>query len=266
METTLSTPVAVKTPRTTLAQLTSLALVGVGLSFLYLQTVIIGSFEPPLTVLMIVAFLLAIISLARKRWTPLLGAFFGVMNIAMNIDNIVIDFMHPNDLKPFIFIMIITSCSALAGIFGFSAFVQNYSTAPENRRLPRWSPLLLVVVAALIVGAAISAAIPRPGTSVGVSPEFLAAVPSLNAQNYAFDQTSLNVKAGTATVIRLGNADSATHYFEIDELDVHAPIPPGQEGLALFRPSKPGTYIFYCSPHYNKQTGEGMKGTLVVAP
>ena len=36
--------------------------------------------------------------------------------------------------------------------------------------------------------------------------------------------------------------------------------------LALFTPTKPGTYTFYCSLHYDKATGEGMQGTLIVAP
>ncbi len=43
-------------------------------------------------------------------------------------------------------------------------------------------------------------------------------------------------------------------------------MPPGETGVALFRADKPGTYTFYCAPHYDKKTGEGMKGTLIVEP
>ena len=39
---------------------------------------------------------------------------------------------------------------------------------------------------------------------------------------------------------------------------------PGEASLTLFKPTQPGSYIFYCTPHYNKATGEGMKGTLIV--
>jgi plastocyanin len=41
-------------------------------------------------------------------------------------------------------------------------------------------------------------------------------------------------------------------------------MPSGQSSLALFRPTAPGTYTFYCMPHFDKTTGEGMRGTLIV--
>jgi plastocyanin len=63
---------------------------------------------------------------------------------------------------------------------------------------------------------------------------------------------------------RLENADRAGHSFDIDELGGHAPMPAGQSGSALFRPATPGTYTFYCAPHHDKASGQGMKGTLIV--
>jgi plastocyanin len=51
---------------------------------------------------------------------------------------------------------------------------------------------------------------------------------------------------------------------DVDELNVHAPIPAGQSGLALVNPARPGVYTFYCAPHYDKASSEGMKGTLIV--
>ncbi len=50
----------------------------------------------------------------------------------------------------------------------------------------------------------------------------------------------------------------------MDELNVHAPVLAGEEGLVLFKPTEAATYTFYCAPHYDKETGEGMKGTLIV--
>ncbi|HWQ13566.1 MAG TPA: plastocyanin/azurin family copper-binding protein [Roseiflexaceae bacterium] len=43
-------------------------------------------------------------------------------------------------------------------------------------------------------------------------------------------------------------------------------MPAGQDSLALFVAGQPGTYTFYCAPHYDKATGEGMHGTLIVEP
>jgi hypothetical protein len=54
------------------------------------------------------------------------------------------------------------------------------------------------------------------------------------------------------------------HSFDVDEFGVHAPIPSGQSSPALFKPEAPGTYTFYCAPHYDKATGRGMKGMLIV--
>jgi hypothetical protein len=44
------------------------------------------------------------------------------------------------------------------------------------------------------------------------------------------------------------------------------PIPPSGTGVAIFKPTQAGTYTFYCQPHYDKATGQGMHGTLVVDP
>jgi plastocyanin len=72
------------------------------------------------------------------------------------------------------------------------------------------------------------------------------------------------MKAGETVALRLENADSEGHSFDIDELGVHALIPSGEASLALFKPTQPGSYTFYCTPHYSKETGQGMKGTLIV--
>jgi plastocyanin len=89
-------------------------------------------------------------------------------------------------------------------------------------------------------------------------------MPVLKTENFAFAQTELKVKAGETVALRLENSDGETHFFDVDEFNIHAPVLPGEEGLALFKPTQAGTYTFYCAPHYDKATGEGMKGTLIV--
>ena len=64
----------------------------------------------------------------------------------------------------------------------------------------------------------------------------------------------------------LDNADPSTHYLDIDEFNVHALIPAGKSNVALFKPTQPGTYTFYCHPHADKAARAGMVGTLVVEP
>jgi plastocyanin len=67
-------------------------------------------------------------------------------------------------------------------------------------------------------------------------------------------------------MLRLENTDPVTHSFDVDELNVHVVMPHGQTALAVFKPTEPGSYTFYCAPHYDKNTGQGMKGTLIVEP
>jgi plastocyanin len=105
---------------------------------------------------------------------------------------------------------------------------------------------------------------PKPAPSAGISPDVLQTLPALAGKNFEFDQREIRVKAGETVALRLENSDPAGHMFDIDELNVHAPIPVGQVGVAVFKPTKPGTYTFYCAPHYDKASGEGMHGTLIV--
>ena len=97
-----------------------------------------------------------------------------------------------------------------------------------------------------------------------MSPETLASLPALTAANFTFSQPEIRVKVGETVALRLENADSEGHSFDIDEFAVHALMPSGEASLALFKPTQPGSYTFYCTPHYSKETGQGMKGTLIV--
>ncbi len=69
---------------------------------------------------------------------------------------------------------------------------------------------------------------------------------------------------GETVALRLENNDAGAHSFDIDELNVHAPMPAGKIALALFTPTTPGSYTFYCGVPGHIEAG--MKGTLVVEP
>ena len=99
-----------------------------------------------------------------------------------------------------------------------------------------------------------------------VSPEALAALPALTAKDYRFDKPEIRAKVGEMVALRLDNADTSTTYLAIAELNVHALMPAGKSNVAIFTPTQPGTYTFYCRPHADKAARTGMVGTLIVEP
>jgi plastocyanin len=115
----------------------------------------------------------------------------------------------------------------------------------------------------LLLGAVIVASIPRAG-GPQVDPAVLAQLPAVPLE--AFAGGEIRVRAGELTALRLANSEAAAHSFDVDELNVHVPMPGDSDSLALFIAPTPGTYTFYCAPHYDKATGSGMRGTLIVEP
>jgi len=108
------------------------------------------------------------------------------------------------------------------------------------------------------------AAIPQTGSGVQISPTVLAQLPPVTLD--AFNGGKIRVKVGELTALRLENPGGAGHSFDVDELNLHVAMPSNSDSLALFTANAPGTYMFYCTPHYDKASGKGMHGTLIVEP
>lgn len=87
---------------------------------------------------------------------------------------------------------------------------------------------------------------------------------ALTAQDFKFAQTELHVKVGETVTVRLNNSDRLPHSFDLDEFNVHVPMPGNENVTATFTPVEPGTYTFYCDIPGHRELG--MAGTLVVAP
>jgi plastocyanin len=251
-------------PVAALGKLTVATLIGIAVVVVYVMVAMIGTVDPMGLVFSAIPLLFAGIILIGWRWTPLLGVLAGGLLLAFVGPFFFLHLMSTPSEPMFAPILVIVALSIVAVVAGVSATVQNYRYAPVDRRMPRWLPAALVGVVGLVVGAILVATIPPPSTAAGVSPEVLAELPAFTTKDFEFQQKEIRAKAGETVALRLENADPEAHYLNIDELNVNAPIPAGQTSLALFKPTKAGTYTFYCAPHYNKETGEGMKGTLIV--
>jgi len=252
-------------PLAALGKLTVSALVALVAVMVYLD-VVVFQLDPRAWPFIAAPLLLAGVAATGWRAAPLLGALwcglFSVMSIPFTSYNLT----HPEQFH--LFAPELWLDLALIGgvVGGIAATVQNYRTPLPERRTPAWLPYSLTAITALAVGALLVAAVVQGRDATGMSPKTLAQLPALSAKAAEFEQRELHARVGQIVALRLENADGQGHSFDVDELDVHAAMPSGKPGLALFTPSKPGSYTFYCALHYNKETGQGMKGMLIVAP
>jgi uncharacterized cupredoxin-like copper-binding protein len=256
-------------PLTALTKWTVATLVAAILLMVYFQVALIGSFSPPVGfILGLPALVLGLpIVVTRWRWAPLSGALYWILLIGLNTPFIPYDLSHPANLKPFAFTLVVIALAVVGTAAGIGAAIQNYrapNAADEQRRVPRWFPTLLWSLAGLCLGAILVAAGAPARASAGIDPKTLATLPALTAVNTRFDQTEMRVKVGETVALRLENRDGFGHTFNVDEMNVHVSMLPGQASLALFKATTPGTYTFYCDVPGHRAAG--MVGTLIVAP
>lgn len=86
-------------------------------------------------------------------------------------------------------------------------------------------------------------------------------VVTLEATEFAFDQTAISIPAGIATTITLTNGGTIEHDFKVDALNFMVHTTPG-ETLSGTLTAAAGTYDFYCSIAGHKEAG--MVGIMTV--
>ncbi len=250
------------TPLSSLGKLTVGLLAGVTALLICAQALLFGGFDMIVSVIALVPLITAGVILVGWRWAPLLGTLvFGLLLtlLALGSSEIAYTLTHPGGAM-FSFFIAAIAIVLVGLVASVSAAVQNYRSA--TRTMPRALPSILALVVGLVIGAGAVGAIPQAGEAAGISPETLAGLPVVTLEK--FDNGEIRVKAGETAALRLENPDGVAHAFAIDELGVAAPMPAGKSSLALFKPATPGRYTFYCTPHYDKASGEGMHGTLIV--
>lgn len=225
--------------------------------------VIIQEFVPPVAVFAGAGLLIAGIMLTGWRWAPALGSLYSALLLLAYGDFIREEVYWPTSFM-FRITMILVGVAVVAIVAGIVATVQNYRGTAAARRLPGWFAIFAAAVAGVVGGMILLAGVPRLGTYGDVSPQSLAAMTSITVRDNAYDDAELHARVGENIALHFVNAGRAPHSFDIDELDIHAPIEPAGQGVAVFTPTKPGTYTFYCYLHTDPVTHRGMEGRLIV--
>lgn len=228
-----------------------------------IMALVVRALIPPLAIIMALTLVIAGVVATRWRWAPHLAVLWCVASVIPGLQPYTYNLTHPSDTGKFIGTVLDFALLLITVGAGVAATV-----AGERRTaagdVPRWLRGFLIGVVAFALGASLVAMIPQSEASAGVSPAVLAQLPALTTAHNMFGRPQLRAKVGETVVLRLDNRDSVGHSFDIDEFNVHVPMSPGKAALALFTPSAPGTYTFYCGVPGHREAG--MIGTLVVEP
>jgi uncharacterized cupredoxin-like copper-binding protein len=238
-------------------------LVGNVVVFTIPQAFILQTLIPPLAIILALTLVVAGVCASRWRWAPHLAVLWCVLSVAAGLEPYSYDLTHPAETGTFVTTVLGLALLLIAVVGGVAAIVYEHRQVAEGRT-PGWLAGFLVGMATFVLGASLVAAIPPSGATAGVSAEALAQLPGVVAGRNAFSRSELRARVGETIALRLENTDTQVHYFDIDAFDVHVPIPTGTPALALFTPTTPGTYTFYC--RIPGHTEAGMKGTLIVEP
>lgn len=188
-----------------------------------------------------------------------------MLSVVPGLEPYIYNLTHPAETGTFIATLLGLALLLVTVVAGGVALIYGDRQVAEGRA-PRWLRSFVNGLAMFVLGASLVAAIPPVDATAGVSAEALAQLPALTTRDYRFEQTEIRAKVGETVMLRLDNADTATHFLDIDEFNVHAPMPAGKSSVAIFKPMQPGTFTFYCHPHADKAAGTGMVGRLIVEP
>jgi plastocyanin len=228
-----------------------------------LQALILHTLIPPLAIIMALTLLIAGVCASRWRWTPLLAVLWVVASVVPGLEPYTYDLTHPAQTGPFIATLLSLALLLVTVVAGVAAMIYGDRQVAEGRA-PRWLTGFLIGMATFVLGASLVAAIPPSDATAGLSAEALTQLPVLVSGRNTFSQAELRARVGETLALRLENSDTQAHYFDIDELNVRVAMPSGKPALALFTPTTPGSYTFYC--HIPGHREAGMVGTLVVEP
>ena len=203
--------------------------------------------------------------LAGWRWAPALGvlltAVVGGLLVGANWTEFVRSVSNPRD-PLYLPLALLIPPMALATGLGIAATAQNYRLAAPRRRTPRWLAPALATVGGLTAGYLLLGLLPRPLAALTVTPQTYSTLPGMETREFQLPAGRAAGAGRPAGGAAPAESRPAPHSFDVDELDVHAPMTSGEPGLVVFTATRPGSYLFYCAVpgHADKASQRGMVG------
>jgi plastocyanin len=238
-------------------------LVGNVAAFTVLQVLILRALIPELAIILALTLVIAGVCAAGWRWAPHLTVIWAMLSVVPGLEPYWYDLTHPAETGTFIADLVGLALLFVAMVASIVAIRAGDRSVAAGHR-PGWLGAFLIGTVTFVLGASLVATIPSPDATAGMSAETLAQLPSLVAGRNTFDRGELRARVGETVALRLENTDTMVHAFDIDAFDVHVSMPTGTAALALFTPTTPGSYTFYC--RIPGHTEAGMAGTLIVEP
>jgi plastocyanin len=225
---------------------------------------------PPMYAMSAVAVLIAAALAAGVRWARVAGAVYPALLLALLLQFFLPDLAHP-ETPTFTPSLVIVAGCALAVVTGIAAVLEQRALrrrpGTRSRSAPRWlAPVATAVTAACLGAASVAGVVRAAPAPMGLSASMMAALPGVTTQGYEFAQREIHVRAGQPAMLRVDNRDGAMHSFDLDDFDVHVPLPGQASTVVTFVASSPGRHLVYCAPHFDRMSGQGMHTTLVVDP
>src|SRR5687768_4534533 len=221
-----------QTRLSTLRALMIAGLVGNVVVNVILQVLIVQALIVPLTIISVLTLVIATLCATRWRWAPLLAVLWVVVSVVPGAEPYIYNLTHPAETALFISTLISLVLLLITIVAGVATTVSGERQGIEGSA-PRWPMGFLIGSGAVVLGASLVATIPPPeAATAGVSTEALAQLPALVSGRNTFEQSELRARVGQTVALRLENADTQTHSFDIDAFDVHVPMPSGKPALA----------------------------------
>lgn len=258
-----------------LTLVTAGALAGTGVMFLWgMLLASRGGDDPEYDMMSFSVLLLASAAFAvsRRPWAPVPGTVLAIVVTFLSPlfqDFTVYHLTHPQEFSSFIPVLLLQAFGFVASVTGVAAVVRNYRGTPAPGRLPRWTELLLSVVAGavitgLIFGAGISSGAIRAGggSGDGSAPAGAATVEFV-ADDIAYPQAPTDAPAGPLAVSMV-NQGVLLHNVVFEGVNDDRPVVevgPGERATGTVA-LEPGDYVYYCSVPDHREAG--MEGRLTV--